>query len=178
MRRITSVLLLILVLVATSSALGADPRGSRGNPYPIGTMVELPSAQGWKLRVNKSIPNATRRVMKWNKFNAPPRAGRQFFLINITLAYFGPGVDSPFDPARFRPIGKSNFPYSLADRGANLCGGIPGALNFGKKVSSGGRLTGNICFSVYKNDARSLLLIYQATLSPAIDKTPVFFKVR
>jgi hypothetical protein len=39
-------------------------------------------------------------------------------------------------------------------------------------------LTGNICFSVYKNDARSLLLIYQATLSPAIDKTPVFFKVR
>jgi hypothetical protein len=136
-------------------------------------MVRPPVGEGWKLRVNKSIRNATRSVLKWNKFNTPPRAGNQFFIINITLAYSGKGADSPFAPTRLWAVGRSNVTYSVAD---DSCGGIPGQLHFQTKVHSGRRITGNMCFSVRKTDVRSLLLIYQATFSP--NKRQVFFRVR
>ena len=86
MRRTTSVFLLIAALVAAASAPAAAPRGTRANPYRIRTLVRPPDSEGWKLRVNKSVPNATRSVLKWNKFNPPPRAGDQFFIINITIS--------------------------------------------------------------------------------------------
>ena len=123
--------------------------------------------------MNKSIPNATRAVLKWNKFNPPPRAGNQFFIVNLTLAYTGKGFESPFPPSRIFVVGGSNLPYSVTD---SSCGGIPAQLHFRTNVRSGGRITGNMCFSVRKTDALRLLLIYQATSAP--DNRQVFFRVR
>ncbi len=173
MKRAAVLLLALALLAAASAALAAGPRGSRDNPYPIRTMVTLPAGEGWKLRVNKSIPNATRSVLKWNKFNAPPRAGNQFFIINITLAYSGDGSASPFAPTRLSAVGRSNVTYSVTD---DSCGGIPGQLHFQTNVPAGRRITGNMCFSVRKTDALRLLLIYQATSAP--DNRQVFFRVR
>jgi hypothetical protein len=172
MRR-TAILVLALVLpTAASAALGAGPRGSRGNPYPIRTMVTLPEGEGWSLRVNKSIPDATRLVLKWNPYNRRPKKGHQFFIVNVTLAYSGTEPDSLFDPARFFAVGLSNVSYSLP---GDTCDSIPRQVNFGKKVSPGGRLTGNFCFSVWKTDVRSLLLYYET--SPHGGKR-IFFRVR
>src|SRR5207253_10806056 len=109
MRRTTLVFLLIAALVAAASAPAAAPRGTRANPYRIRTLVRPPDSEGWKLRVNKSVPNATRSVLKWNKFNPPPRAGDQFFIINITLVYSGGGFDIPFAPTRLSAVGRSNI---------------------------------------------------------------------
>jgi len=174
MRCVTSVVLLILVvLVAASSALSAAPRGSRSNPYRIRTLVRPPEGEGWRLRVNKSVPNATRAVLKWNKFNPPPRAGDQFFIINITLAYSGGGFDIPFAPTRLSAVGRSNITYTVT---TDSCGGIPGQLHFRSRVRSGRRVTGNVCFSVSKTDVRGLLLMYEAEFSP--NHRQVFFRVR
>jgi hypothetical protein len=174
MRGIPSVVpLIFIVLVATASALGAAPRGTRTNPYPIRTMIRPPDGQGWKLRVNRSIPNATRAVLRWNKFNPPPRAGNQFFIVNLTLAYSGKEPTSPFPPTRISVVGRSNVPSTVTD---DSCGGIPGQLHFRTRVRTGGSITGNMCFSVRKTDVRSLLLMYQAAFS--VDNRQVFFRVR
>jgi len=173
-RRIPAVLPLVLVvLVATAFALAAAPRGTRTNPYPIRTMIRPPDGQGWKLRVNKSIPNATRVVLKWNKFNPPPRAGNQYFIVNVTLAYSGKEPSFPFPPTRISVVGRSNVPSTVTD---DSCGGIPGQLQFRRSVRNGGSITGNLCYSVRKTDVRSLLLMYQAQFS--VDNRQVFFRMR
>jgi len=173
MRRTTSVFLLIAALVAAASAPAAAPRGTRANPYRIRTLVRPPDSEGWKLRVNKSVPNATRSVLKWNKFNPPPRAGDQFFIINITLAYSGGGFDIPFAPTRLSAVGRSNITYTAT---TDSCGGIPEALHFRSRVRSGRNVTGNICFSVSKNDVRGLLLKYESEFSS--NQKQVFFRLR
>jgi hypothetical protein len=60
MRRMTVLALGLVFVTGASVALAAGPRGSRGNPYPIKTVVPLPEWEPWSLRVNSSIPNATR----------------------------------------------------------------------------------------------------------------------
>jgi hypothetical protein len=168
----TAILLVALSLLAvTSTALAGAPRGSRANPYPVGTKVRLPGGTPWKLRVNKSIPNATRLVLNWNRYNPPPERGHQFFIVTVTLEYFGKGWGYPFAPTRFSAVGRANIAYSLD---GDSCGSIPRQLNFGKRVASGGSLTGNLCFSVWKSDVGSLLLAYGT--SPYSAKA--FFRVR
>jgi hypothetical protein len=184
MRRATSILLLFAVgLAAAAAAFAAAPKGSRAKPYAVHTFAVLPQSRGWKLRVNKSIPNATRAVTRWNKYNAPPRSGDQFFMINITLGYSGDGRTSPlirprqrFDtlsPTSFSAVGRSNITYTTI---TDTCGSVPGALNFGWRVRSGDTVSGNICFSVSKTDVRGLLLKYESVRS--LHPKPVFFKLR
>src|SRR5207249_4030323 len=154
MRRTTSVFVLFAVVLATAaSALAAAPKGSRGKPYRLHTFVRIPDGRGWNLRVNNSIPNATRAVVKWNKFNSPPRAGDQFVMINISLGFAGDRADTPFPPTRLSAVGRSNITYtSITDS----CGSVPGALNFRWRVRAGDSVSGNICFSVSKTDVRGL----------------------
>ena len=172
MRRMTALALGLALMAGASLALAAGPRGSRGNPYPIRTVVPLPEAGGWSLRINSSIPNATRKVMAWNPYNRRPRRGHQFFIVNVTLAYSGEEPDSLFSPERFWAVGRSNISYSLP---GDSCGSIPKQVNFGKKVSPGGRLTGNLCFSVWKTDVQSLLLYYAKSPYGGVR---VFFRLR
>jgi hypothetical protein len=185
MRRTTSVFLLfVVVLAVVASALAAGPKGSRGKPYPVHAFARLPDGRGWKLRVNKTIQNATRAVVRWNKFNAPPRAGDQYFIINISLGYAGdranrffPGTprraNTPFPPTRLSAVGRSNISYtSITDS----CGSVPGALNFGWRVRKGQSVSGNICFSVSKTDVRGLLLKYEDSFS--LHPKAAFFKLR
>jgi hypothetical protein len=184
MRRATSVVLLfVVVLAAAAAALAAAPRGSRANPYRLHTFALLPQSRGWKVRINKSIPNATRAVVNWNKYNAPPRAGDQFFMINITLGYSGEGrtspsglprrrFDSPVSPTSFSAVGRSHITYTTI---SDSCGSVPGALNFGWRVRSGKTVSGNICFSVSKTDTRGLLLKYESVRS--LHPKAVFLKL-
>ena len=183
-KRATTVVLFVFVLAVVASALAAGPKGSRVNPYRVRTFVRVPDGRGWKLRVNKAIPNATRAVVRLNKFNAPPRAGDQYFIINISLGFAGdrantffPGTprraNTPFPPTRLSAVGRSNITYtSITDS----CGSVPHALNFGWRVRTGESVSGNICFSVGKTDVRGLLLKYEDGLS--LHPKAVFFKLR
>ena len=180
MRRATSILLLFAVaLGAAAAAVAAAPQGSRAKPYAVHTFAGLPQSRGWKLRVNKTVPNATRAVVKWNKYNAPPRAGDQFFMINITLGYTGDRAptqnrsraNTRFSPTSFSAVGRSNITYTTI---TDSCGSVPHALNFGWRVRTGESVTGNICFSVSKTDTRGLLLKYESVRS--LHPKAVFFK--
>jgi hypothetical protein len=170
---IRALLLVLLTATFAATAVAATPKGSRTNPYRLHTLVKLPEGEGWKLRVNKSVPNATRVVLAENQFNDRPKAGRQFFMINITLVYTGKGSASAFAAVDLSVVGRSNVAYEGLD---DDCGVIPDELDDFKKVFSGGRITGNICFSVRKSDVSSLLLFYEPSFS--LRDTQVFFRVR
>jgi hypothetical protein len=185
MKQATALFLLcVVVLAAAAAAVAATPKGSRSKPYALHTFAGLPQSRGWKLRVNKSIPNASRAITRWNKYNAPPRAGDQFFMINITLGYSGEGLtspsgiprrrfDSPVSPTSFSVIGRSHITYTTI---TDSCGSVPHALNFGWRVRTGETVSGNICFSVSKTDIRGLLLKYESVRS--LHPKAVFFKVQ
>jgi hypothetical protein len=175
MRRLALLVMSVIVAAALSAsvALAVGGNGSRAKPYGLHTLVTLPEGKGWKLRVNKSVPNGTQLVLHANQFNDPPKPGHQFFIINVTLVYTGKGSQDVFSAGSLNAVGKSNVSY---EPGSDDCGVVPGELDEFKKVFSGGQLSGNICFSVKNTDASSLLLYYEPLFS--LKDTQVFFRVR
>lgn len=158
-----------VLVAAPAGAAGA--KGTRAHPYPMRTTVLLPKSHGWKLRVNGAVPNGTRLVLAASKHNFPPPAGEQYFLINVSMIYTGKGRDAPFSAFELTSVGRTGLTYtSLNDD----CGTPPKALNDFRKVRSGGKLTGNVCFRVRQQDARGLLLKAVFTSSAA----SVFFKLQ
>jgi hypothetical protein len=160
-------LLFTLVVAITASGIGGSAvagngKGTRSKPYKLHTLVPLPESKGWKFRVNKSTPNANAAVHGANEFNSPPKPGRQFFMINVTMIYTGPGTSTAFEAGSFGAVGKTNVAYA---QGTDDCGVLPNPLDDSTKVFSGGRITGNICFSVRKTDVSSLELFYEPLFS-------------
>ena len=86
---------LAVVLVAGAATEMASGlvlgRGTRAHPHPLRSFASVPESSGWRIRVNKSIPNSTRLVMAENQFNDRPASGRQFFIVNVTARYTGKG---------------------------------------------------------------------------------------
>jgi hypothetical protein len=176
MRGLTAIVVvatLVFAAVLAGTATGAvQATGDRAHPYPLHKSVVIPSSKGWKLRVNKSVPNATRLVLDENMFNDKPAVGRQFFMINVTLTYVDRGSSSPFSGLTLNALGRSNVAYDVGDS----CGVIPKELDDFKKVYRGGSITGNVCFSVKRKDVASLLLLVEPGFS--FEDTERFFRVR
>lgn len=129
------------------------PPGTRQNPYPLGMAVGL--AGGWTLKVNSAILNADAQVEAVSG-NAPPQPGAQYTLLNISMTFQGAGssvlqdyINSSWlhaEPAR-SPL------YYVSS-----CTAPPVDLHNVGQVFSGQTVTGNLCFSIYKSDANTLML--------------------
>jgi hypothetical protein len=164
------VLAAVAAVLVAASADAAGAKGTRAHPYPMRTTVLLPKSRGWKLRVNGAVPNGTRLVLAASKHNFPPPAGEQYFLINVSMIYTGKGRDAPFSAFVLTSVGRTGLTYtSLNDD----CGTPPKALNDFKKVPTGGKVTGNVCYRVRQQDAGALLLKAVPTSSAA----SIFFKL-
>lgn len=150
------------VSLAVGPAIAATKGfGSRSHPYPLHHFASIPDSHGWKLRVNKAIPNATAAVLAENQFNDPPAAGRQFFMINITASYTGTGSSQTLGALTLDALGRTNVAYDSSDS----CGVTPNEFDEFKTVFRGGSLSGNLCFSVKRTDVASLLLLVEPGLS-------------
>ena len=163
---VTAAALMAAVLPAGATA----PRGTIGNPYPIRTTAHLPESGGWNLRVNKSIPNATLAVLGNGTWAVRP--GKQFFLINVTVAYSGKASQAVFSAYNLFAIGRAGLLYTQVN---DNCGVVRNGLDDFKRVPSGSRISGNVCFWVRETDARVLLLKYQ---SSSAHRARAFFKLR
>jgi hypothetical protein len=161
---------LAALTIAALPAAAAGAKGTRAHPYPLHTAVLLPKGKGWKLTVNRAIPDATRIVLKAPGAYSVQR-GEQYFLINVTLVYTGKGSASIYSAYDLTAAARSGLVYTRLN---DDCGGIPHPLPDFKKVPTGGRITGNICFSVVEKDARGLLLKCVPTKS---QRAKVFFKL-
>jgi hypothetical protein len=173
-RRMTSLACGVIAagVVAGVAAAAMAGYGSRSHPYPIHSFAAIPDSHGWKVRLNGSVPNATAAVLEENQFNDRPAAGRQFFMINVTVAYTGKGSSTALGDLTFSALGRSNVAYDTSDD----CGVVPKELDEFKKVFSGGSLTGNLCFSVKRSDVSSLLLLVDPGFS--FSDAQYFFRVR
>jgi hypothetical protein len=142
--------------------------GTRSNPYPVGTDIDL--ADGWKMQVNSSTPDATAAVLAENMFNDPPVAGDQFFIANVTATYTGPDSKSFDGSFRLRAVGPSAVAYSTFE---DACGVIPDEIP-DSQVFTGGAISGNICWQIKSADI-ALVMFDHGFLSSTPDK---FFALR
>lgn len=163
---------LIGVVLVTTATAATEARGTRSNPYPRGTMYSIPDSDGWRVRVDGSIPNANRLIEAENSFNDPPPRGRQYFLIKVTIRYTGRGSSTALEGLTLKALGRSSVAYDYSDD----CGVTPNELDTFKKVYSGGTQRGNICFAVKKTDVSSLLLLVEPGFS--FEDVEKFFRVR
>jgi hypothetical protein len=170
-RTVALALAALAALVGATVSYASAPRGSRSNPVPVRTTVPIPDSEGWKFRVNRSVPNATAVVLATSSFNSPPKPGRQFYMINVSATYTGKVIESASIGLTIQAVGRSNVAYSFFNSCARA---IPNGFDDQKAVHSGGRITGNICFSVKKTDVSSLLV----TAHPGISFKDIliFFK--
>lgn len=141
--------------------------GTRENPVPLGQAAAL--HDGWILTVNSVTPDATAAVLAENQFNDPPDPGRQFFIVNISATYTGPGSDSFWD-ARLEAVGPSAVSYASF---ADSCGVIPDDFDRAT-VFTGGTVTGNICWSVRTSDVSQLVMFDDGSFD---DDDRVWFKL-
>ena len=64
----------------------AAEAGTRGNPYPIGSVIE---SDEWRVVVNSVTLAATDAVVSANEFNEPPAEGSEYMLVNYSTTYLG-----------------------------------------------------------------------------------------
>ena len=122
------------------------------------TTAVLPGSGGWKLRVNKTLPNASLAVLGDKTYAIRP--GKQFFLINVTVAYSGKTPHAVFSAYDLSARGRGGLQYTQLN---DSCGVVRSALADFKRLSAGSRATGNLCFWITQPDARALLLEYRSS---------------
>ena len=142
----------------------APPTGTQSSPVPLGQTASLADSSGsaWRLVVGTVTPDAGAQVLAASDLNQPPDAGRQYFMIFVTLTHTGDGI-SNLGALGLRAAGTSGTTYAPETDG---CGQLPEPDlyfdNRGKVVASGESVAGNICFSVQSSDASSLVLLNDA----------------
>lgn len=140
------------------------PPGTQSSPVPLGQTAGLSDSSGgsWRLVVGTVTPDAGAQVLAASDLNQPPDAGRQYFMILVTLTRTGDGI-SNLGALGLRVLGTSGTTYVVETDG---CGQLPEPdLYFdsrGKVFATGETAAGNICFSVQSTDAASLVLLNDA----------------
>lgn len=76
----------------------ADDIGTRENPAPLGTAIELTSGGSveYEVTLGDSILNANDLVAEANQFNDEPDAGYQYAMVPVTVVYKGSETGSPW----------------------------------------------------------------------------------
>lgn len=120
---------------------------------PLGDVAR--SSDGWEVSVLSVAPNASDAVLAENRFNDPPREGRQFHLVTVRAKYVGTG-STRFDGSfRLRALGAGGVVYTTFENG---CGVLPDALP-DPEVFTGGEITGNECWEIESLDVGSLVML-------------------
>jgi hypothetical protein len=149
----------------------SGPVGSFTNPVPYGETATLPG--DWTLKVIDVITNATDQVMAENQFNDPPAEGRQFFIVRVSATNNSNQPASIRSIASFSAVGKSAVAYETYE---DRCGVIPDELS-DAEVFPGGTIEGNICWSVKKEDVKTLVMFVDSYVT-FDQKDRVYFSLR
>jgi hypothetical protein len=164
-----------VLLAAAVPAAAKGPRGSRGNPIPLGQSAWLIDGSEdewvtWEVKVTKVSPNAWPAIKAESDSNDPPKAGRTFFMARVVATYRGSKARESLSDGDLDAIGRSNVTYTTH---ADSCGVIPNELpsTYG---SRGGSISGNICWSVRKTDVSSLHMYWE----PLFRDRAIFWKLR
>lgn len=131
---------------AEESSPAADSKlGTRENPLPIGTTIEMGD---WKLTVTDVALDATETVMSENEFNEPPADGRQFVMFGVEATYDGTDSGTAWLDFSWAIVGSGGNTFGDSGDMEDYCGVIPNDLNEAGEAFPGASVSGNVCFSV------------------------------
>ena len=134
--------------------------GSRGNPVPLGTVVEIKNDEPddhWEVAVTGVVPDATQAVLEENQFNDPPEEGNQFYMVTVRAKYLGPDSTEFGGRFRLRVLGDSGVVYTTYE---NTCGVIPDSLP-DPELFTNGTVEGSVCWQIASDDAQSLVMFLE-----------------
>ena len=134
--------------------------GSRGNPVPLGSTVQVKNedpTDHWEVTVVSTMPDATESVLKENSFNDPPEPGNQFYIVTVRAKYLGPDSTHFSGSLRLRAVGNGGVVYTtFSDR----CGVIPNELP-NPELFADGQIEGSECWQIASGDADSLMMLLE-----------------
>ena len=150
--------------LSTSSLIPSStsaPEGhSREKPTSFNRSLPI-QGNDVSLSVVDVIEDATSEVLNHSWLNHAPPAGFQYLIVNIEVHNDSDSVVDPFFLTNLGLIGNANVAYSQLDFG-NMCGlEIPDSINYMTSIFPGGKLTGNICFSVQSSEVDSLVMYHR-----------------
>ena len=160
--------------VPTPTPTPIPPLGSRNNPVPLGTTVQVKNEDPtdyWEVTVISTMPDATESVLKENSFNDPPEPGNHFYIVTVRAKYLGPD-STRFDGSfRLRAVGNGGVVYTTF---SDSCGVTPNELP-DPELFTNGQIEGSECWQIASDDAESLMLF----LEPAFlsDSPRVWFSL-
>ena len=133
--------------------------GSRDNPVPLGTAVEVEHSgtDHWQVTVLETIADATQIVLDENQFNDSPEVGNQFFIVNVRAKYLGQDSTRFSGISRLKALGDGGVVYTTF---GNWCGVIPDELP-NPELFTNGTIEGNECWQIASSDVDSLLMILE-----------------
>ena len=143
----------------TPTATPMPAIGSRGNPVPLGTSLEVRNSDTdhWEVTVLETTPDAAALVLEENRFNDPPGEGNQFFIAKVRAKYLGPDSTRFGGSFRLKALGDGGVVYTTF---GNRCGVIPDSLP-DPELFTNGTIEGNECWEIASTDADSLLMILE-----------------
>ena len=163
---------------ATTPAPTPEPAlGSRQNPVPLGTTVEIKNEEPmdhWEVTVVSTTPNATKIVLDENPYNDPPEDEKQFFIVTVNAKYLGPD-STQFDGSfRLRALGDSGVVYTTFE---DSCGVIPNKLP-NPELFTNGTVEGAECWQIATGDADSLTMLLEPALLSFFDDARAWFSLK
>jgi hypothetical protein len=121
-------------------------RGTRANPFPVGTQGQYDPASVWAFSGQATNPDATAEVIAGNQFNQQPSAGTTYVKTKFAIALANtPEVANGADPgASFRIAYVGNDGNTYQDMG---CTPAAPEMNYGSlgTMYGGATATGVVC---------------------------------
>jgi len=131
-------------------------QGCRSNPIRIGVFHDI--GRGWQLKVESVLPNATARILQFDRTNNPPKPNHQFFMVTVDAKRSGKGFGYLHPQFYLRAVGPSGPEYSPFD---DSCGTLPDPdlETDDRRVFHGTTISGNVCWEVKSSDAPKLMMV-------------------
>ena len=123
------------------------------NPLSAGEVLQ--GFDGTEVRVLGVVEDARQQVAEENRFNAPPKDGKRFYIIFIEFSYPSGSGSVTVSDSDFNLIGENRVVYEPFE---HTCGVIPNELD--GEIYGGGKIQGNICFEI-PEDEGGLILIHE-----------------
>ena len=156
-----------------------SPWGRIDNPVPLGESVQVDTGipnNGFEVAVREVEPNALLTLMEWNRFNAIPEKGRQYYMMRLRLKYIGEDSSSLLPYVKLRAVGDVGIVYDFDS--VFQCGSIPDPLDTGAILGTGEHIEGNICLDIDAGDAQSLRMFLDFGFLDDPDYKRVWFSLQ
>ncbi|MFD3443146.1 DUF4190 domain-containing protein [Microbacteriaceae bacterium 4G12] len=145
----------------------ADTLGTRGNPAPLGTTVEVDSAAGiveWDVTLGAATLDADDIVAAEDRFTDPAPNGFQYAMVPVTVVYRGTETGTPWAELAIDFVSAAGTTHTSSDSFAV----VPAPLTDVTELAPGSTGTGNVVVSVPTADVEKGTWTLSTTLGERV----------